>query len=140
MVTVRVGRTRPATQVSDAEQAARSLYASIRPEGGLEFAALSPAQQDRYRGLIRMAQRCGENAAVNAANEAVAELLAVHNDESLDCVPREIRKSYRERALALNLMFERVLMNGTPETDAKILARVRHDISIGQRLAQVKKS
>lgn len=143
MLTIRVSVPRRApmlpapdptmTRDEHRDRAAWHLYELVKPEGGLSWWQLSPAQQARYRGFIHMVERSSDNTAVRAAHEALAELLAIQNDESLAIVPVEIQVSYRQRALALAMMWERVLTTGTPTTDAKILSRVTTQLEAMRR-------
>lgn len=134
MFTIRVSRRRTLTPDDHREQAARSLYALVRPADGLPFDELTPGQQGRLRGLIRFAERCFDAQAVRAAHEAVSKQLANLEDESLDCIPPAMRASYRQRGLSVCLVFERVLTDGSPETDAKILELARQDLHVIGRL------
>lgn len=136
MITIRVDRhSTPAQQQPTAgltaaehrEHAAWHLYEAVRPEGGLSWWQLTDAQRARYQGLITLAARCTDNTAVRAAHEGVSKLLAIHNDESLRDVPPEIRGEYRARGLSICLMFERILMTGSPATDANILTLVTEE-------------
>lgn len=139
MITVRVGQSPAPTQAAQRgpgkvlsrdehrQHAAWHLYDAVKPEGGLSWWQLTPNQQQRFLGLIDMAARCSDVTAIRAAHEAVAEILAGQNDESLRIIPHEMRGSYRAQALQLCLMFERVLTTGSPETDAKILSLVTEE-------------
>ena len=131
MFTIRFPRKAPTPQAPPSDrqptrddhrdEAAWHLYQAVSPEGGLLWSQLTDRQRAHYRSLIRLAERASDRTAVRAAHEAVAKLLATHEDESLAGIPFEIRMSYRQRALALCLMFERVLTTGTAATDARIL-------------------
>lgn len=139
MITLRIGSTPPTdkpaeTREEHRQRAAWHLYELVKPKDGLNWWLLTDAQRERFLGLVRMAERQSDLTAVQAAHEACAKLLANHNDESLETVPPAIRAEYRDRALSLLSLFERVLTAGTPETDEKILELVRHEHSLRDRL------
>jgi len=115
------------TPAEHLDRAAWHLYALVKPVDGLDWWALTDAQRNRCRGLIQMSARISDNTAMRAANEGVAKLLALHEDESLRSVPPPVRSMYRARALALTLMWERILTSGTPDSDAKILALITEE-------------
>lgn len=115
-------------------RAAWNLYECVKPADGLNWWLLTDAQRARFLGLIDMAVRQSDLTAVRAAHEACAKLLANHEDESLEAVPPTIRQSYRDRALSLLSLFERVLTTGTPDTDAKILELQAHEQRLRAKL------
>src|SRR3990167_7188752 len=80
--------------------AAFHLYEIVKPEGGLEWAALTMAQRAKYRGLIKLAERMTDVTAIRAAHERAASGLAAHAGMSLrDCAPAG-RRSLRFEAEA----------------------------------------
>ena len=107
--------------------AAFHLYEIVKPEGGLEWAALTMAQRAKYRGLIKLAERMTDVTAIRAAHERAASGLAAHHGMSLrDCAPAG-RRSLRFEALAAVRAFEYQLMEGDAALDALTLSLVAEE-------------